>query len=214
MTQMVTKKSRMKNGFSCSSLFVSFVALSFFLQGCGPTRKPADNSQKINAGIEIIPEAVLAAQKIAPSHQSTTADQLDLIDVISDSDQKHYKLVELLRSSGLVPLLQQTGPYTLMAPTDEAFNKLPPGVVDRLLLPSHHAQLVQFMKYHLLAGRISFTEMLQTNGQVTTLDGPRVIIKGIDDKAMVNDANVLRSDSTAANGVVHWIDHVLIPPES
>jgi uncharacterized surface protein with fasciclin (FAS1) repeats len=184
------------------------------IAGCGPTRKPIDNSQKINAGVQIIPEAVLAAQKITPVHHGTAGDQIDLIDVISDSGQKHYTLVELLRTAGMVPLLQKTGPYTLMAPTDEAFDKLPPGVIDRLMLPANHQQLVDFLKYHLLAGRISFAEMLQTNGQVPTVDGPKIIIKGIDDKAMVNDANVIRSDSSAGNGVVHWIDHVLIPPSA
>ncbi len=214
MTQMDTNKSRMMNGISYSCLFVTFVAASLCFYGCGPRLKPADNSQRINAGVEIIPEAVLAAEKISPSHQGTSTDQLDLIDVINDSNQQHYKLVELLRSSGLVPLLQQTGPYTVMAPTDDAFAKLPPGVFERLLQPAHHQQLVDFVDYHLLVGRISFAEMLQTNGQVPTIAGPKIIIKGIDDKAMVNDANVIRSDSSAANGVVHWIDHVLIPPSS
>ena len=184
------------------------------IAGCHQTARPMDTSQRINAGVEIVPEAVLAAEKMSPKPHDVSSDQLDLIDVINGSDQKHYKLIEALRASGFVPLLQQSGPYTIMAPTDEAFDKLPPGVFDRLLLPAHHQQLVAFLKYHLLTGRITFAQMLETNGQIPTLAGPNVIVKGIDNKAMVNDANVLRSDSTAANGVVHWIDHVLIPPAS
>ncbi len=171
-----------------------------------------DNSQKINAGVNIVPEAVLASMKNLPSDRPTSLDEPDLIDVISASDEKHYTLVALLRGSGLVPTLQQAGPYTILAPTDEAFDKLPPGVVDRLLSPSHHAALVAFVRYHLLGGRVSFSDMLQTNGQVPTLQGGRVVIKGVGDKAMVNDANVLRSDASACNGNVHWIDSVLLPP--
>jgi uncharacterized surface protein with fasciclin (FAS1) repeats len=190
----------------------SAFAIAMSLSACAPTPKPIDNSQRINAGIEIVPEAVLAAQRIPPSDRATTGDQLDLIDVISDSDQKHYKLIELLRESGLVPMLQSTGPYTILAPTDDAFNKLPPGVLDRLMQPAHHDQLVAFLKYHILPGRIELADMLQTNGQIPTLGGANVIIKGIGDKAMVNDANVIRSESSAANGVVHWVDNVMIPP--
>ena len=163
-------------------------------------------------GVNIVPEAVLASLKIPPSDQPTASNQPDLIDVISTADQKHYTLVELLRGSGLVPMLQQAGPYTILAPTDDAFEKLPPGVVDRLLLPSHHAELVSFVKYHLLAGRIGFSEILQTNGQVPTLAGQKVVIRGIGDKAMINDANILRTDTSASNGAVHWIDSVLLPP--
>jgi uncharacterized surface protein with fasciclin (FAS1) repeats len=162
--------------------------------------------------VNIVPEAVQASLKIAPSNAPTPSSIPDLIDVISAADQKHYTLIELLRTSGLVPMLQQAGPYTVLAPTDEAFKKLPPGVVDRLLLPSHHAELVAFVKYHLLDGRIGAADLSQTNGQIPTLTGQKVIVRGIDEKTMINDANVLRSDAGASNGTVHWLDSVLLPP--
>ena len=192
------------------SLFVFLVIA--LLAGCTPTPKVISDAPRVNAGVNIVPDAVLAAQKVAPSSQATNSDLPDLIDVINDSDQTHYTLIELLRESGLVPTLQQAGPYTVLAPTDQAFAKLPPGVIDRLLLPAHHDQLVAFVKYHLLQGSITLADMLQTNGQIPTLAGPTVVVKGIDSKAMVNDANVLRSDTAATNGVVHWIDSVLLPP--
>jgi uncharacterized surface protein with fasciclin (FAS1) repeats len=187
------------------------VILLASLISCGPTQKPIDTSG-INGGVQIIPEAVVAAQKITPSDIPTQADQQDIIDVISDSDEPHYTLIELLRDSGLVPLLQQDGPYTVLAPTDDAFSKLPPGVIDRLKQPAHRAELVQFMKMHILPGKISVDDMLLTNGPVKTLANGDVIVKGIDSKVMVDDANVLKSDSSAANGVVDWIDHVILPP--
>jgi len=171
-----------------------------------------DQSQRNDSAVNILPDAVLASMKESPSKKPTGDDELHLMDVISDSDQPHDKLKELLRASGLEPMLQQEGPHTILAPTDDAFSKLPPGVLDQLLLPSHHAALVDFLKYHLLKGRIDFDAMLHTNARVPTLDGPGVTIKGIGDKVMVNDANVIRSESSASNGVVHWLDHVLLPP--
>jgi uncharacterized surface protein with fasciclin (FAS1) repeats len=182
------------------------------LAGCAPAPKTIDDSQSINAGVNIVPEAVQASMKIKPSSQPTDTDLPDVIDVIQDSDEHHYTLIELLRTSGLIPVLQEAGPYTILAPTDEAFSKLPPGTVDRLLQPSHHAELLAFLKYHLMAGRITASDMLQTNGQLPTLGGVDVIVKGIGDKAMVNDANVIRSDAGGSNGTVHWLDTVLLPP--
>jgi uncharacterized surface protein with fasciclin (FAS1) repeats len=197
----------------CSMFVFALLSVIFLsmLTSCAPTPKPIDTSG-INGGVQIIPEAVVAAQKITPSDVPTHADQQDIIDVISDSDQPHYTLIELLRDSGLVPLLQQDGPYTVLAPTDDAFRKLPPGVIDRLKQPDHHDQLVQFMKMHILPGEISEDNMLLTNGQIKTLANGKVIVKGVDSKVMVDDANILKSDSSAANGVVDWIDHVILPP--
>jgi uncharacterized surface protein with fasciclin (FAS1) repeats len=171
-----------------------------------------DTSQRINAGVNILPEAMLASQKMTPSSVPTSIDQPDLIDVINDSDQKHYTLIQLLRASGLIPVLQQAGPYTLFAPTDEAFAKLPPGTIDRLLQPAHHTELVSLLRYHVLKGNLAMADLLQTDGLVSTLGGQKVVVKGIDGKVMVNDVNVIRSDPGAENGTVHWVDGVLIPP--
>ena len=190
-------------------LLFLFVVL---LTSCSPRPVAVDTSQRINSGVNILPDAVLASMKEKPSTAPTGDEVLDLIDVMQDSEIHHSKWVEVLRTAGLVPTLQEVGPYTVLAPTDEAFDKLPPGVLDQLLLPSHHAQLLAFAKFHLLKGRIDADAMLHTNGRVPTLAGPDVIIKGIGGKIVVLDANVLRSDSIASNGVVHWIDNVLIPP--
>jgi uncharacterized surface protein with fasciclin (FAS1) repeats len=184
-----------------------FVTIAAGLSACTPAPKSINNSQRINAGIDIVPEAVLASQKIPPSNQSSN-DQSDLIDLLSDSTAKNHQMIDLLKAAGMEAKLRETGPFTILAPTDEAFNKLPPGVLDRL--KSHHDQLVAFLNYHILPGRIEFADMLQTNGQIATIGGANVIVKGIGDKAMVNDANVIRSESSAANGVVHWVDNVLI----
>ena len=190
----------------------AIIGCLFLAAGCVPKAKQFDNSQNINSGVNIVPEAVLASEKMLPSTKPSSTDVPDLVDIISDSDQPHYKMIELLRTAGLVPMLQQVGPYTVLAPTDDAFSKLPPGTFDQLLLPSRHDQLLSFVKYHLLKGRIDADAMRHTNGQVPTLDGRIVVIKGVGDRVMVKDANIIRTDAAASNGAVHWLDNVLIPP--
>ncbi len=209
------------------SLVAAVAALT--LVGCLPNPQLTDQSQLINGGVNIVPEPVLAAEKQHPSTAPVTRAGNDLVETIQESDQKHYDIVEVLRESGLVPLLQTAGPYTIFAPTDAAFDKMPPGLMDEVLKPKNHEQLVRFMKYHLLRGRVDADALLHTNGQVQTMDGPpaspavgansaarpmgtAVIIKGIDGKVVVNDANVIRTDTAANNGIIHWIDNVLIPP--
>src|SRR5581483_4535188 len=191
---------------------IPLVAALAVIGGCTPARQTRDTSADVNAGINIVPPAVLASEKITPSTQPTVEDRPDLISALSSAPQHHEMFLRALRLSGLVPELRDKGPYTLLAPTDEAFAKLPPGAFDRLLQPARHDQLERFINYHLLTGRVLFKQMLDTNGQVSTVAGPKLIVRGIDDKVMINDANVLRSDNNPSNGVIHWIDGVLLPP--
>jgi uncharacterized surface protein with fasciclin (FAS1) repeats len=199
------------------------------LAGCLPDPRPVDNSQLINGGVNIVPAPVLAAEKERPSTAPSNRPGFDLVETIASSDQKHYDLIEVLRGSGLIPMLQTAGPYTIFAPTDAAFDKMPPGVLDELLKPANHDKLVRFVKYNLLRGAIDANALLHTNGQVQTMageptsptvrgnsparpTGTALIIRGIDGKVIVNDVNVIRTDTAANNGVIHWVDGLLIPP--
>jgi uncharacterized surface protein with fasciclin (FAS1) repeats len=179
--------------------------------GCAPERKVRDTSLDASAGVNIVPEAILASEKIPPSTKPTDDTRPDLISVLSQSPQHHEQILRALRMTDMVPMLREQGPFTLFAPTDEAFAKLPPGTLDRLL--QNPRRLRALLEYHMLPGRITFTQILQTNGQVATLAGPKqkLIIRGIDRKVMVNDANVIRSEQSASNGVIHWIDGALFP---
>jgi uncharacterized surface protein with fasciclin (FAS1) repeats len=182
------------------------------LAGCTPPPPPMNDAAQANAGVDIVPPATLAAEKEHPDITQPASDsQPNLIEVLSRSDENHEKILKALRLSGLVPELQKAGPFTLLAPTDEAFDKLPPGTLDRLLLPANRQQLRQLLLYHVLDGRIGLKAMLDTNGQVPTLGGGYVVIKGIDNKVMINDTNAIRADDSASNGVIYWLDGVLIP---
>ena len=212
----------------CRSVIVCLV-LAAPLCGCLPEPRLKDNSQLINGGVNIVPAPVLAAEKQRPSTARSDPDAVDLLTLIESSDEKATQFVKLLRASGVDRTLLDAGPFTVLAPNDAAFDKLPPGTVDELLKPANKDRLVSFVRYHILRGRVTFGDLINTNGQVQTLDGPpaspsvgansaarpmgtAVIVKGTDGKVVINDANVLRSDTNAHNGIVHWIDHVLLPP--
>ena len=195
-----------------SGLCAAAVLAAATVVGCKAKAPTIDDSQRVNNGINIVPKAVLVAERQTPSSAPATQSLADLNDTINGADQPHYDLIEVMRNAGCIPLLQSAGPYTVFAPTDAAFAKMPPGWLDNLLKPENHAQLVRFAKYHLLSGRVSADDLLHTNGVVRTVAGPNVVARGIDTKIMVNDVNVLRTDTAASNGIIHWTDGVLMPP--
>ncbi len=197
---------------NCRPCFSRVLCLISLLAGCTP--KPASSGQTAapNGGVDIVPDAVLASQKIAPDTQPAPLHQPDLLQVLSNSQQSHRKILQALQQAGLDSMLQTAGPWTLLAPTDQAFSKLPPGTLDRLLQPANQQRLRTLLQFHLLRGNISLAEMIQTNGSLPTLAGQKIIVNGIDDKVIVNDANIIQSEA-ASNGVIHWIDGVLLPGE-
>jgi uncharacterized surface protein with fasciclin (FAS1) repeats len=119
-------------------------------------------------------------------------------------------LVAAVTAAGLVETLSGEGPFTLFAPTNEAFAALPAEVTDPLLLPENVDQLVNILKYHLVAGSVLSSSL--ESGDVQTLSGDSVTIEVSDSGVTVNDATVTTADVIASNGVVHVIDKVLLPP--
>ena len=192
---------------------VLLAAVAAGLAGCEPAPIPPDPSRNVNGGVQIIPEAVLAAQRVTPdTTQPAPEDKPNLVTVIATSQEDHQLILRAIRDAGYVPMLQSKGPFTLIAPTDDAFSKMPPGLFARLCTPQHLPQLRHLLDYHLMRGAITPDDLLQTNGSITTLSGQRLVIKGIDGKIMVNDANVVKTNTTASNGVICWVDNVLLPP--
>ncbi len=125
---------------------------------------------------------------------------------------KFNTLVAAVKAAGLAEVLSGTGPFTVFAPTDEAFSKLPAGTVESLLKPENKAKLVAILKFHVVDGRIYSGEALAA-GEATTLQGSPIRITKVGQKAMVNDSQLLSTDLDASNGVIHVIDAVLLPPE-
>jgi transforming growth factor-beta-induced protein len=120
-------------------------------------------------------------------------------------------LVAALNAADLTATLKGTGPFTVFAPTDAAFNKLPAGTLDNLLKPENKAQLQAILKYHVLMGAAYAGDVVKTN-KATTLEGKDVAVTVNGNSVKVNDATVTAVNVLATNGVIHVIDTVLIPP--
>ena len=116
-------------------------------------------------------------------------------------------LVVAIEAAGLTETLQGKGPFTVFAPTDEAFAKLPPGTVDALL--KDKAKLSKILTYHVIAGEVMAKDVKP--GKVTTVEGEKISITKGSSGVKVNNANVVKTDVVASNGVIHVIDTVLIP---
>jgi uncharacterized surface protein with fasciclin (FAS1) repeats len=118
-------------------------------------------------------------------------------------------LVTALTEADLVSALEAEGPYTVFAPTDDAFNKLPEDVLSSLL--EDKEALKNVLLYHVVSGDITSKQIVKLN-EAMTLNGSDIKIKVDDGKVMVNDSQVVGADVMASNGIIHVIDTVLLPP--
>lgn len=119
-------------------------------------------------------------------------------------------LVAALEAASLTKTLKGKGPFTVFAPTDDAFKKLPPGTLESLLKPENKEKLRAILTYHVLAGTVTAAEVTKLSS-AKTLNGQSVAIAVHDGKVMVNNATVVQPDIHATNGVIHVIDAVLLP---
>lgn len=119
-------------------------------------------------------------------------------------------LAAALEAGGLIGTLKADGPYTVFAPTDEAFSKLPEGTVEMLLMPENKDKLVEILTYHVVAGKVTAAEVV-TLQTATTANGSDVAIRVVDDTVFINDSRVVATDIGASNGVIHVVDTVILP---
>ena len=118
-------------------------------------------------------------------------------------------LVAAVKAAGLVETLQGTGPFTVFAPTDEAFAKLPKGTVEDLLKPENKEKLVAILTYHVLPGKVTAAQVKTMKAK--TVNGKELNLRVADGKVSVDNASVVKADVMAKNGVIHVIDHVVLP---
>lgn len=119
-------------------------------------------------------------------------------------------LARALTEAGRVETLKGNGPFTVFAPTDDAFAKLPDGTLESLLRPENRAKLTAILTYHVVPGNVMAADVVKLNN-ATTVNGQRVGIKVKDGKVMVDGATVTSTDIRATNGVIHVIDTVILP---
>jgi len=120
-------------------------------------------------------------------------------------------LVAAVSAAGLVETLQGEGPFTVFAPANAAFEALPAGILDKLLLPENKDVLVKILTYHVVAGKVLAADV--TAGDVPSVEGQTIAVTTNDGGVQVNGANVVATDVAASNGVIHVIDAVILPPD-
>ena len=119
-------------------------------------------------------------------------------------------LTAALEAAGLVETLKGKGPFTVFAPTDEAFAKLPEGTVKSLLKPENKQNLTAILTYHVVSGDVKAADVIKLSS-AKTLNGQSVTIKVVGGKVLINGATVVKADIAATNGTIHVIDTVLMP---
>ena len=152
-----------------------------------------------------------AALSIAISVAAIPAKAADIVDTAMSAG-KFSTLVAAVKAAGLVDTLKGKGPFTVFAPTDEAFAKLPAGTVETLLKPENKDKLVAVLTYHVIPGAVMSGDIAGKKMDVASVQGAPIMVdatKGV----MVNNASVVAADVKASNGIIHVIDTVILPPE-
>ncbi len=120
-------------------------------------------------------------------------------------------LVAAVKAAGLAETLSGDGPFTVFAPTDEAFAKLPKGTIEDLLKPENKAKLASILTYHVVAGKVDSKAVVKLT-EAKTVEGSEIKIAVKDGTVMINKAKVIKADIPCKNGIIHVIDSVILPP--
>ena len=151
---------------------------------------------------------VASAGFLGVAHAGTKAPAKDIVAVASSAGS-FKTLVAAVKAAGLVETLQGPGPFTVFAPTDEAFAKLPKGTVEDLLKPENKEKLVAILTYHVVAGKVMAADVKTMEAK--TVNGKELSVKVAAGGVTVDKAKVVKTDVAASNGVIHVIDTVLLP---
>ena len=138
-----------------------------------------------------------------------TTNTQDIVDTAVSAGQ-FKTLAAALTAAGLVDTLKGPGPFTVFAPTDAAFAKLPAGTVENLLKPENKAQLTAILTYHVVPGKVMAADVVKLK-EAKTVNGKMLQVKVNGSEVIINDAKVTATDIAASNGVIHVIDSVVLP---
>lgn len=148
---------------------------------------------------------------LLPASEEAAMEKMDIIDT-AISDGRFTTLVAAVQAAGLAETLKGEGPFTVFAPTDDAFAALPEGTLDSLLLPENKQQLTDILLYHVVPGKVMASDVVGLTSAPTVL-GKDATVKVEDGKVFLNDnVEIIITDIETSNGVIHVIDAVLLPP--
>lgn len=165
----------------------------------------------MNYALTNMAAVAVTAFSLAVGTTGVRAADMDIVDTAVEAGQ-FTTLAAALEAAGLVETLKGEGPFTVFAPTDEAFANLPEGTVETLLQPENRDQLTDILTYHVVPGTVMAADVVELD-EAETVNGEMLNITVSGDTVMVNDATVTSTDIEATNGVIHVIDAVVLPPE-
>ena len=199
----------------------TFLAASLLIAACAPVTPAAPAAPaaeataapSAEATVEATAEATADATATEAAAEEATAEAAaptaDIVDT-AVSAGSFGTLVAAVQAAGLVDTLKGEGPFTVFAPTDEAFAALPAGTLEKLLADPQ-GQLSQILLYHVVPGKVMAADV-KDGMEATTAQGSPVKFMVADGKVMINEANVITTDIETTNGVIHVIDKVILPP--
>ncbi|NEQ24240.1 MAG: fasciclin domain-containing protein [Microcoleus sp. SIO2G3] len=172
---------------------------------------PAPEAQTdTTPGSSLEPAPQVAPPAAAPASPEASSASDNIVEAATDQFKTLAKAIE---AADLAETLSSEGPYTVFAPTDEAFAALPEGVLEQLLLPENKAILVQLLSYHVVPGAVTSSQIQP--GEVETLAGESLAVQlATDGTVAVNNAKVTQADIQASNGVIHAVDQVILPRQA
>ncbi|PVY42326.1 fasciclin domain-containing protein [Pontibacter virosus] len=184
-----------------SILFLS----ALLLYGCNTNEQATESGEVVTADADMT-----TTDEALTTDDTMTAGNQDIVALASETPSLST-LVQALQAADLVGALQGAGPYTVFAPTNEAFAALPAGTLENLLKPENKQQLIDILTYHVVEGNVKSTD-LTNNMAAKTLNGADLKVMLDGSSVKINDANVTTPNVEASNGVVHLIDKVMLPP--
>lgn len=162
--------------------------------------------KNIVKGFVVLQALLISVSALAGHHQEM---KKDIVDTAVAAGQFNT-LAAALDAAGLVETLKGDGPFTVFAPTDEAFSNLPEGTVESLLKPENKGKLVAILTYHVVPGSVMAVDVVKLES-ATTVNGSDITIVVSDAGVKVDSANVVKTDIKTSNGVIHVIDAVILP---
>jgi uncharacterized surface protein with fasciclin (FAS1) repeats len=184
------------------ALMAGVVVAALTLTGCAQAEEPAVEETEEVAVEETTPEPM--EEEMVEEGPGTIVD-------VAVGAGTFTTLVAAVQAAGLVETLSGEGPFTVFAPTDEAFAALPEGVLDALLLEENKELLARILTYHVVSGAVFSADV--TTGDVASVEGSTIAVEATDAGVTVNGANVTAVDIEASNGVIHVIDQVILPAD-
>ena len=176
------------------------------LSACGSDSNDSSDTTTAAEEAETVVTEAMAEEETATSEVAAAAG--DIVETAINAGS-FGTLVAAVQAAELVETLQSPGPFTVLAPTDDAFAALPDGLVDCLLLPESKDALTAILTYHVISGAVMSGDL--ADGDVPTVQGENVTVD-LTNGVMFNNATVIQADVEASNGVIHAIDAVIVPP--